>query len=654
MNIEAIKLFKQPVTISIALSLLVFIALILLRNTGSLQALELLAYDTTLAATLKQQKATPPVTLIGITEADIQQHGQWPLNDSQLAQLLEKIITAQPAAIGLDIYRDMAIPPGTDELNRTLTRHENIFAVKKFSDDQTIGIKPPAILRNTERFGFNDIIEDPGGIVRRGLLFLDDDSGVWYAFPLRLALHYLQTYNIKPQPDESHPEFIKLGNTTLPPLEANAGSYVNIDTQGYQYLLDFRDTADTLPRFSMTELLANKVPQQFLKNRIILVGVTAESVKDFFTVPATKRFQIREKIDGITLHALTISQLLRMALNNQPPLTTLSNYQELLWILLWSTAGGLLGLWARSAHHLLAITLAGWFALAALSYSSLAASLWIPFVPAALGWAGAIALTTAYMVHHEKDQRALLMQLFSRHVSPEIADTVWHQRDKFLKDGRLQPQQLTATVVFLDLKGFTSLSEHLQPQQLMDWLNTYMENMGKLIMAHGGVIDDYFGDGIKANFGVPIPRTDQQAIQQDAVNAVRCSLAMGHAMVQTNQTWQQQGYPAMGLRIGINTGTLVAGSLGSKQRLKYTTVGDAVNTAARLETYDKAHFSVTSSEHPYRILVSGSTQQLVESQFSMQKIGNVNLRGKSAPIAVFQVHDIQATHEVTLEREAAL
>ena len=653
MNIETYKIFKHPVAISVALSLLVFLALLLLRNAGALQALELLAYDTTLAATPKQQTAPPPVTLIGITEADIQQQGQWPLNDARLAQLLETISAAHPAAIGLDIYRDMAIPPGTQALNRTLTQHENIFVVKKFSDGKTVGIEPPAVLRNTERVGFNDIIEDPGGIVRRSLLFLDDDSGVWYAFPLRLALHYLQTKNIHPQPDETHPDFIKLGSTTIPPLEADAGSYVNIDTQGYQYLLDFQDGVDTLPRFSMAELLANTVPEKYLKDRIVLVGVTAESVKDFFTVPATKRFNSRGKIDGITLHALTVNQILRMGLNNQPPLTTLSNRQELLWILCWCAAGGLLGLWARSAHHLMVITITGWFILAALSYFSLTTSLWIPFVPAALGWASTLALTTAYMVHHEKDQRTLLMRLFSTHVSPEIAETVWQHRDKFLKDGRLLPQQLTATVVFLDLKGFTALSEHLQPQQLMDWLNIYLENMAQLIIEHSGVVDDYFGDGIKANFGVPIPRTEPEAIQQDATNAVRCALAMGHAMVQTNQTWQQQGYPAMGLRIGINTGSLVAGSLGSKQRLKYTTVGDAVNTAARLETYDKTHFSVTSSEHPYRILVSGSTHQLVQSQFSMQNIGNVKLRGKTEPIAVYQVHETDVTQALTLEQEIA-
>ena len=128
-------------------------------------------------------------------------------------------------------------------------------------------------------------------------------------------------------------------------------------------------------------------------------------------------------------------------------------------------------------------------------------------------------------------------------------------------------------------------AERLSPPELMDWLNLYMDRMAGLVMQHGGVIDDYFGDAIKANFGVPVARDTAHAIDEDARHAVRCALAMGVALVQMNRDWEAAGLPHISMRVGIATGEVVAGCLGSAQRMKFTTLGDIVNTAARLETY---------------------------------------------------------------------
>jgi adenylate cyclase len=160
-----------------------------------------------------------------------------------------------------------------------------------------------------------------------------------------------------------------------------------------------------------------------------------------------------------------------------------------------------------------------------------------------------------------------------------------------------------------------------------------MESMTQAVMDHGGAVDDYIGDGIKANFGVPLPRNTQEEISQDAVNAVNCALFMEKEIRRLNNLWQKQNLPSTGIRIGIFTGSVVAAALGSTRRLKYTTIGDTVNIAARLESYDK-NFAKDSL---CRILIGESTIDYLEDRFKSQAVGKENLKGRKQKISIYQI-----------------
>lgn len=246
----------------------------------------------------------------------------------------------------------------------------------------------------------------------------------------------------------------------------------------------------------------------------------------------------------------------------------------------------------------------------------------------------ATMISTAIEQAHERGQRNALMQLFSKHVSPEVAESLWDQREQFLDGGRPRSQNITATLLFTDLAGFSGVSEKFDPQTLMDWLNAYMEAITRVAMNHGGVVDDYFGDGVKVNFGVPIPRTTEQEIREDAIHAVDCALALEGEVLDLNASMEKRGLPTIRLRVGIYTGPVLAGSLGSADRMKYTTLGDNVNTAARLESYDKSLELPMLNGRPARILIGDATLDHLGDRYETLRVGELELRGKQDRVVV--------------------
>ncbi len=632
------KLLRSSFAACLIISILVFLSIIGLRNTGSLEPLELAAYDWYIRLRPETSGPNSRIVLIAITELDIHNLGRWPLTDATLAETLTILTQYQPRSIGVDLYRDIIVPPGRKDLDAVLTKNNRIITTMKFGNDMEFGIPPPPVLKNTNQVGFSDIIVDPGGIVRRGLLFLDDGETMAYSFALRLALTYLQDEGITPQPDEFTPQHIRLGRTTIRPFEPNDGSYIKADARGYQFLLDFKDTHGSFPSFSLTDLLSGKINPEDIKDKIVLIGVTAKGVKDIFYTPYSRGLRNNQQVSGIALHAHIINQLIRSSLVGNSYVATMSEWFEMVWILALSVIGGAIGLRVRSSWRFSLLAVSILLVLGFTVYYAFLSGWWIPLVPPALAWLLSAAIATSYMSNREKEQRKLLMQLFSKHVSPEVARTIWQQRHQFLDGGKLRPKKLIATIVFTDLKGFTSVSEKMDPTVLMDWLNIYMESMAQLVIEQGGVIDDYAGDGLKANFGVPFTRTTEAEIRQDAVNAVNCALAMEGEINRLNAFWKEQNLPTVGMRIGIFTGPMVAGSLGGSQRMKYTTIGDTVNIASKLESLDDNDvIEHNYTNNPCRILIGDATLCYLDQQFKTRKVGETALKGKSEKITVYQV-----------------
>lgn len=252
--------------------------ILLLRYFGFIQTLEWAALD-------QFFRLRPPepvderIVIIAVEEADLQNIGQWPLPDTVIAQLLQQLHRYQPRVIGLDLYRDLPVEPGHAQLQQAYRDIPNLIGIEKLEDLATAAVLPPLILSQQERVGFNNVILDADGKVRRSLLYWTAQDKTHESFALKLALGYLANDGISPQPAQN-PNYLQLGKTAFPYFKRHDGGYAQADDGGYQIISNFRHTQNSFPTVSLTEVLTNKVPAEVFRDRIVLIGSTAPSLKE--------------------------------------------------------------------------------------------------------------------------------------------------------------------------------------------------------------------------------------------------------------------------------------------------------------------------------------------------------------------------------------
>jgi class 3 adenylate cyclase len=258
--------------------------------------------------------------------------------------------------------------------------------------------------------------------------------------------------------------------------------------------------------------------------------------------------------------------------------------------------------------------------------------IWIPIATPIVGALSAGTIAVIYQLQQARKQQQMIMNLLGQQTSPEIASALWDGRDRLLKAGVLPGETVTVTVFFSDIKNFTTISEQLPSEKLMVWLNEYLDAMTDIVIDHQGIINKFIGDAIMAVFGVPIPRTTEAEITEDARRSLRCSLAMRERLQQLNSSWQERGFPVIQIRAGIFTGSVTVGSLGGKKRLEYGIIGDSVNIASRLESSFKDR-----QVDNCRILISGETYDRLKTEIEVESWGAMNLKGKAKEVEVYRV-----------------
>lgn len=627
--------------------------MLVLRRAGWLQILEFHFYDFFIRHQARAA-TSDPIVLIEMTESDIHNNFlDYPIHDDKLAELLRILSAQHPAVIGLDIWRDIPVPKngrGLAELNQVLVTNHNIIAIFTLR-----GISAPPVLKSdparvafNDNFPVDDMVERTIPKVRRVMLFGDTDAGdSYFSLPFRLAMVYLDGKGIVPDFDPDDPSVLRLGKARLHKFKATDGAYVGADDEGTQILLDFK-CPENFTRYTVSQALSGQIPEGRLRDSIVLIGINTSSVADERVTPTRRDHR------GIEVQAMAVNQLLRHALEGETQLQPWADWQEDAWILVWCLVGGAIGFRVRSTTWFALESLGCLFAIGGTAWLAFARGWWIPVAGPALAYVPAAVLVTTYITAQERSMRAILMKLYSRQVSKEIAEDIWANRDSFLDGQRPLTQKLIVTVLFTDLKGFSTISERMQPPELYGWLNQYLGAMAQIVQTHGGVLKQFTGDGILALFGVPVPHVTQAEQANDAAAAVRSALAMGDRLVALNQEWREQGLPAVSMRAGIYTGEVAAGSIGSDDRFEYAVIGDVVNTASRLESYDKNLADPDHIPNRCRILIGEPTLNLLGNRFATREIGLIEVKGKANKVSVFLVEgaansDAVATASTTPE-----
>ncbi|WP_204102760.1 MULTISPECIES: CHASE2 domain-containing protein [Spirulina sp. CCY15215] len=322
---------------------------ILIRLTGLLQLLELSVYDQ--MTRLRPAMATDSrIVIVGFNESDLQSVEDWPFSDALIVQLLEKIKAQQPRAIGLDIYRNFVKEPGHEEWLEFARSTPNLIGIQKIvgdapmettPGDRAVIIPPPPILAELGRVTANDLPWDVDGKIRRGFIYLSDPDGkTVFSLGFKLAWMYLEAEGISPEILDKGK--IGIGPAIFKRFEANDGGYMRANNRGYQVLLNYRAAENSFRFVSMQDVLEGRIEEDLFRDRIVFIGSTAPSLKDFFLTPYSEPFSgLPTLMTGVEVNAQVTSFIIGAALGERSLISTLPEYLEWLWILLWSGIGAL-------------------------------------------------------------------------------------------------------------------------------------------------------------------------------------------------------------------------------------------------------------------------------------------------------------------------
>jgi CHASE2 domain-containing sensor protein len=376
-------------------SLVVIAGLLLLRGVGAMQSLELMAFDQLLRLRPKEP-IDSRVVIIGIQENDLQQLGRYPVTDQVLAETIQAIVRFKPAAIGVDIFRDFAVPPGENSLKQVIQTTPDLFLAYRHTPDRFgTKISAPSIA-TPEQQGFVDVQLDPDGNLRRLLMGFQDDRGIAH---LSLSVQLADTFLAR-----QHQEL----QGQYPFVSEQFGAYQKIDAGGDQLMLNPRQQRRPFQQFSLTAVQQGKLQPSDIEGKVVLIGLTAISVKDTVNAMGVLR-RSNGQVNGVEVQAHAVSQLLGATLDRRPLVQSWPDSVELIWIIGCGVMGVLVGRLTRSPIAAFIGLVVGLSGIVGLSYGLLLLGWWIPLVPAALAFfTNASGFVAAQIYQQEQDLRLRL------------------------------------------------------------------------------------------------------------------------------------------------------------------------------------------------------------------------------------------------------
>jgi adenylate cyclase len=462
-----------------------------------------------------------------------------------------------------------------------------------------------AYVRNAAGAGHINSTPDFDGVSRRVPLLIEFDGQYYEA--LSLAMWRVWLARLTGEPPRVAPGSAVEGRNDLESLEVG-GVSVPVD-QNAAALIPFRGPQGSFRYYSLADVLRERIEPKDLQGKVVLVGTTASALQDLRATPVGGVFP------GVEIHANLLAGMIDGELKRRPWFTTGAEIFLLLagGIVLAVLIPRLSAVWATS------VAAAGMALIVAFNFAVWAiGGLVLPLASSLLIGAAIYTMNMAYGYFVESRSKRRLAGRFGEYVPPELVDRMAQDPDRY----SMEPRSAELTILFSDIRGFTSISETLSPEDLREYINEYLTEMSTIIRSrHKGTLDKYIGDAIMAFWGAPVDDA------QHARNAVLAALDMQRAVPRLNERFAARGWPPLAIGVGVNSGTVRVGDMGSRLRRAYTAMGDAVNVASRLEGRTKTY--------GVGILAGEATRSRVKDVV-FREIDRIRVKGKDEAITIYE------------------
>lgn len=558
--------------------------------------------------------ASPEIVVVAIDEKSLQSEqlgplGEWPR--SYYAKAIEILNREGAATIGVD----MTFPDareGDDVLRETLKSNQNVvLAARYYFED---GWRTPewpneTLLSADPEMGWINVQLDDDGFVRKLPLWSATQGKTTEAFSLRLARHYLKAEPVDYHLSGNAYDFaqgISIPAITLKDGRSGENSY-------FMYINYFAEPG-SYTHISMSDLLRENFTDKkgnpvALKDKIVLIGPTAIDLQDYYLSPVGRGV----RMPGVEIHANNIQTLITgQFLSDQSVFSLWLTLILLIVVNLFFFAK----LRVRFAIPLFLLEGAGFLIAGIIGYEfRIFLNVVYPLIALFLTFVGTFLLRFIL----EQSERKFIEGAFGHYVSKDVVEQII-KNPKMLELGGAKRD---VTAFFSDVAGFTSISEQMEPGQLVNFLNRYLGEMTEVILLHQGTLDKYEGDAIMAFWGAPLPLADH------AKHACLAALENQKKLEEFRQECTKQNLPPLHVRIGINSGDVIAGNMGSENRFDYTIMGDNVNLASRLEGINK--------QYGTDIMISEYTYEQIKDLFVCRELDQIRVKGKEQPVRIYEL-----------------
>jgi len=443
---------------------------------------------------------------------------------------------------------------------------------------------------------FNMVTDQEDGVVRWMPLMIKCGQETYAPLSIQSVWHYLDQPQLMLKVADYGIEGIRIGERFIP-----------TDENG-RMLINYLGPEKTFPHYSISDILHESLPKGTFSNKIVLVGATAIGIYDIRNTPFSPVYP------GLEVHATVVDNILTKNFLEKPKWTVIYDALAILMLGLLTGVivrrlGALKGILFSSALFILYIWMCRWL--------FVYWGTWVNIVYPLLVLVLVYTSLTVYRYLTEERERKKIKGAFTYYVSSSVVNEMLKHPEKL----KLGGDRRDLSVLFSDIRGFTTIAEGLTPEDLVHLLNEYLTVMTDIVFKYGGTLDKYMGDAIMAIYGAPLDLPDHP------IKACQSALEMIEELKRLNHKWIGEGKQPMDIGIGINTGSMMVGNMGSEQRFDFTVMGDSVNLGSRLEGANKSYKT--------NIIISEDTFERVKNEFVCMELDSVRVKGKTQPVKIY-------------------